>query len=41
MEYYKFTAEDVKKFGLFLGSDLKKHKNKSIDDLFDEWNDKP
>jgi len=41
LENYKFTEDDIKNFGLFLGSNLKKHKNKSIDELFDEWINKP
>ena len=32
-----FTTEEMKNFGLWLGNNIKKHKNKSIDSLFDEW----
>lgn len=33
----KFTEEDMKQFGLWLGANLKKNKNKTIDELFDEF----
>lgn len=33
----KYTEEDMKQFGLFLGSNLKAHKNKMIDELLKEF----
>jgi hypothetical protein len=33
----EYTEEDVKNFGLWLGNNIKKFKNRTIDDLFDEW----
>jgi hypothetical protein len=33
----EYTEEDVKNFGLWLGNNIKKFRNRTIDDLFDEW----
>lgn len=33
----KFTKEDMCSFGLFLGTNLRKHKNQRIDVLLDEF----
>ncbi len=33
----KYTKEDMKEFGLWLGHNYKKNKNKFIDDLFIEF----
>jgi hypothetical protein len=32
-----YTKEDVKQFGIFLGRNFRKNKNRSIDELFNEW----
>lgn len=33
----EYTEEDIKNFGLWLGDNLRKNKNRTIDELFDEW----
>lgn len=32
-----YSEEDMKNFGLWLGNNFKKNKNKSIDDLFNDF----
>lgn len=33
----EYTEDDVKDFGLWLGDNIKKFRNRTIDELFDEW----
>lgn len=32
-----YSRDDMKSFGLWLGNSLKKHKGRSIDELFDDF----
>ena len=34
---YKFSEEDMKQFGLYLGDNLKKLKGKTIDEIFEQF----